>query len=76
MAPSGAMTTPNNSSTSGSKIVSGNGAIGNGGTIGGGGVGACISTRGPLLVFNPIVQFFNELRQNYQRVKIEKLRSL
>jgi hypothetical protein len=33
----GAMTTPNNSSASGSKIISGNGAIGSGGTIGGGG---------------------------------------
>jgi hypothetical protein len=76
MAPSGATTTPNNSSANGSKIVNGNGAIGSGGTIGGGGVGACTSTQGPLLIFNPIVQFFNQLWQIYQRVGIEKLRSL
>jgi hypothetical protein len=29
-----------------------------------------------LLVFNPIVEFFRELWQNYQGVKIEKLQSL
>ncbi len=29
--------------------------------LGGGGVGASTSTWGPLLVFNPIVEFFHEL---------------
>ncbi len=64
MAPSGAI---NNSSTSGSKIVSGNGTIESGGTIRGGGARASINMWGPLPAFNLIVQFFNELWQNYPR---------
>jgi len=65
MAPSDATITPNNILASGSKIISGNGTIGSSGTIGGGGAGACTSTWGSLPAFNPIVQFFNELWQNY-----------
>jgi hypothetical protein len=31
---------------------------------------------GPLPTFNLVVEFFHELQQNYQEVRIEKLRSL
>jgi hypothetical protein len=53
-----------------------NGTIGSGGTVKGGGARASINTWGPLLIFNPIVKLFCELRWNYQRVRIEKLWSL
>ncbi len=44
MAPSGAMATPSNNSTSGSGSAIGNGTIGNSGTTKGGGVRASTST--------------------------------
>jgi hypothetical protein len=81
VAPSGA-TTFNISLTSESGGAIGIGAIGsggttrNGGTIKGGNARASISRHSPLPKFNPVVEFFHELQQNYQRVKIEKLRSL
>jgi hypothetical protein len=68
VAPSGASTTLNISSTNGNESATSNGAIQSGGTIKGGGVGASTSTRGTLPIFNLVVEFFHELRQNYQRV--------
>jgi hypothetical protein len=65
------MAIPSISSASGS----GN-AIRSGGITGGGGARASINTWGPLLVFNPFVEFFCELWWNYQGVRIKKLRSL
>jgi hypothetical protein len=44
--------------------------------LGGGGARESINMQGPLLAFNPIVEFFCGLWWNYQRVRIEKLRSL
>ncbi len=44
--------------------------------LGGGGVRASIYTWGPLLIFNLVVEFFCELRWNYQGVRIKKLQSL
>ncbi len=64
------------SSTSGSGNTNVNEATKSGGTIEGGGVRAITNMRCPLLAFNPIVEFFCELQQNYQRVRIEKLQSL
>jgi hypothetical protein len=72
VAPSGA--TPLNNLVSGNGSASGNGATKSGGTTKGGVIGTSISTRGPLLVFNPVVEFFrDELRQNYQRIRTKKL---
>jgi len=82
MTPNGAMVTLGISSTSGSGntncsgIIRNGGIIGSGGIIRGGGVRASISTWGPLFAFNPIVEFFHELQQNYQGLRIEKLQSL
>jgi hypothetical protein len=82
MAPNGAMVTLGISSTNGNGNVNCSGVTRNGGTVGsggiirGGGVGASISTWGPLFAFNPIVEFFHELQQNYQGLRIEKLQRL
>jgi hypothetical protein len=76
VAPSGATVIPSISSTSGSGSANGNGITESGGTNGGGGVGASTNTRGPLFVFNPVVELFHELQQNYQGVRIENLQSL
>jgi hypothetical protein len=76
MAPNGATTTPNISSTSVSRSANGSGITGSGGTTNGGGVRASISTWGPLHVFNLVVKFFRELQQNYYGVNIEKLKNL
>jgi hypothetical protein len=62
------MATPNISLASGNRS-----ATGSGGIIGGGGARASISTWGPLLIFNPVVEFFCELWWNYQGVKTKKL---
>ncbi len=62
--------------TNGSWNASGNGTTRSGGTIGGGGVRATISTWGPLLVFNPIMEFFCELQHYYQGVRTKKLQNL
>jgi len=70
VSPSGATTIPNIS------LASGSGAIGNGGTIEDGGAWASTNMRGPLFTFNLVMEFFCELQQNYQKVKIEKLQSL
>jgi hypothetical protein len=59
VAPSGATITLNNS-ISGNGSASGNGATERGGTTKGGIIGASISTQGPLLVFNPVVEFFSD----------------
>jgi hypothetical protein len=53
--------------------VSDSGTIWSGGITRGGGAWASNNTRGPLLTFNPIMEFFHELWWNYQGVKIEKL---
>ncbi len=74
MAPSGAMATPNINLASGS--ASDSGTIISGWTTKGGGTRASTSTWGLLLALNPIVEFFYELRWNYQRVKTKKLQSL
>jgi hypothetical protein len=76
VAPIGAMVTLSISSTSGSKNASDNGTTGSGGTTRGGGARASNNTQGPWPTFNPIVELFCELWQNYQRVKIEKLQNL
>jgi hypothetical protein len=59
--PSGAIITPSISLANGSGSVSGIGTTKSGGTIGGGGARASISTWGPLLIFNQVVEFFCEL---------------
>ncbi len=64
------------SGSNGSRTTIGSGAIGSGGTIEGGGVRASTSAWGLLPIFNLVVEFFGELRQNYQGVKTEKLWSL
>jgi hypothetical protein len=46
---------------SGSQNANGGGAIGSGGITKGGGARTSISTWGPLLVFNLVVEFFCEL---------------
>jgi hypothetical protein len=76
VAPSGVTTIPITSSTSGSENATSSGAIKSGGTTGGGSVGDSTNAWGPWPIFNPIVEFFRELRWNYQGVKIEKLWSL
>jgi hypothetical protein len=76
MSPSGAMTTINISLASGSGSATSNGTTRSGGTTKGGGAWASTSIWGPLLVFNLVVKFFHELWQNYEEVRIEKLRSL
>ncbi len=76
MALSGVMVTSSMSSESGSKNAIGSGTTKSGGTTRGGGARASITTRGPLLAFNLIVEFFCELRHNYKGVRIEKLWSL
>jgi hypothetical protein len=50
---------------SGSRSANGSVATGSGGTIGGDGARASTSTQGPLPIFNPIVESFRELQQNY-----------
>jgi hypothetical protein len=76
------MTYTNISLTTGRKSASGNETIRSGGTIkidgttGGGGVRASTSTWGPLPTFNLVVEFFCELGQNYQGVKVENFQSL
>ncbi len=76
MALIGAMATFGINLASGNINANGNGTIVNGGTTGGGGGRASSSTRGPLPIFNQVVEFFHELRQNYQGVRIENLQSL
>jgi hypothetical protein len=76
VAPSVATTTFNISLTSESGGAIGIGAIGSGGTIRGGNVRASTSRHNPLPTFNPVVEFFRELQRNYDKVKIEKFRSL
>ncbi len=72
MAPSGATRIPNNS-VSGNGNSSGNGATESGGTTKGGVIRASISTRGPLLTLNLVVELlYDELQQNYQRIRIFK----
>ncbi len=68
MTPSGALATSNISLANGRENVTCGGANKSGGIIGGGGARASTSTQGTLPVFNPVVDFFHELRQNYQRV--------
>jgi len=58
VAPSGATTIFSISSTSGNRSASGNGTTRSGGTTGGGGAGASTDTRGPLFIFNPIVELY------------------
>jgi hypothetical protein len=54
--------------------ASGNGATKNGGITKGGVIRTSLSTRGPLLAFNPVVEFFHdELQRNYQRIRTKKL---
>ncbi len=62
MAPSGATATPSINLASRSGSATSNGTIGSGGTVKGGGARASINTWGPLLIFNPIVKLFCELR--------------
>ncbi len=70
MAPSGATRTLNNS-VSGNGNSCGNGATESGGTTKGGVIRASISTRGPSLTLNPVVEFFHdELQWNYQKIRI------
>jgi hypothetical protein len=57
----------------GRRNTNGSGAIGCGGTIGGGGAKKTTSMQGPLPIFNLVVEFFCQLQQNYQGVRIEKL---
>jgi len=76
MAPSGAMTILGISSARGNGNTSGGGSTRSHGTTKGGGERTSIGTQGPSPTFNVVVEFFHELRQNYQRVRIEKLQSL
>jgi hypothetical protein len=64
MAPNGATIIPSISSISGSESASGSRTTKSGGTTEGGGVRASTSTRGPLPIFYPIVDFFHELWWN------------
>jgi hypothetical protein len=68
VAPSGALATPNISLTNGRESANCSGAIESGGITEGGGARASNSTQGTLPIFNPVVDFFHELWQNYQRV--------
>ncbi len=69
VASSGALATPNNYCTNG------NGSASSAATRSG---SANLSTKkqGPLLTFNPIVEFFHVLQWNYQGIQIDKLRTL
>jgi hypothetical protein len=73
MAPSVTTTILGISLANGNRSISDIGAIRTSGTIGGGGAKASISMQGPLPIFNPVVEFFHELQQNYQGVRIQKL---
>jgi hypothetical protein len=42
------------------------------GTSGSGGTNPSTNTQGPLLAYNLVVEFFQELRWNHQKVCIEK----
>ncbi len=61
MALNGAMAILGISSASGNGSASGSGTTRRGGITKGGGVGASINTRGPLPIFDPIVELFIEL---------------
>lgn len=57
-----------NSVASGNENDSGSGTIGSGGAITSGGTSPSTNTRGLLLAFNLVVEFFQELQWNHQRV--------
>ncbi len=58
----------NNNVASGNENASGSETIGSGGTS------PSTNTQGPLLAFNLVVEFFQELWWNHQRVWIEELK--
>jgi len=69
VASSGALATPNNYCTNG------NGSASSAATRSGS-ANPSTKKQGPLLTFNPIVEFFHVLQWNYQGIQIDKLRTL
>jgi len=65
VAPNGATTIPDINLINGSESANGRRATKSGGTTEDGGVKASTSTRGPLPIFYPVVDFFHELWWNY-----------
>ncbi len=64
-------------STSGGGSVSGGGTNKNGETTKSGSINPSMNMWGlNLHAFNPIMEFLQELQQNYQGIQIEKLKSL
>ncbi len=56
--------------------IEGENAIGSGVTIARSGTSPSNHTQGSLSTFNPIVELFQELSMNYEKVQKEKLQSL
>jgi len=72
VAPNVAMTSNTITIVPSSNLVNGSNNVNNK-TIESGGFSLSINGQGPMLAFNLIFKFFQELRKNYQKVQMEKL---